>query len=176
MELNRDFINGLRNIVKTAQGYELKPVNIEKDTLDNKCCYICIYHQSVERFIACDIRKKLEENSQPNTIFSAGNIWECDAFTPVYPLNIIKSEEEIIQFIEKTENFFGCVEEYEAYYGFERKWDEDTGEVLETVREYYNRGGKFENIPDKYPCVIYFSYTDLDNESYERLKWIYIGD
>ena len=84
----------------------------------------------------------------------------------------------MIRFIERTENFFKCVEDYELYYGFERKWNEETGETLETVREYYNRSGKFENIPDKYPCVIYFSYADLDNESYEKdkLKWIYIGE
>ena len=50
----------------------------------------------------------------------------------------------MIRFIERTENFFKCVEDYELYYGFERKWNEETGETLETVREYYNRRGKFE--------------------------------
>ena len=126
----------------------------------------------------CEIRNKIEPNLVKNAIILCGWNNLCDAFTPVYPLNVIHSEEEMIQFIEKTENFFGCVEEYEAYYGFERKWDEETGEVLETVREYYNRSGKFENIPDKYPCVIYFAYVNLMNVHCDNddLLWIYIGE
>ena len=68
----------------------------------------------------------------------------CDAYTPVYPLTVVKSADDMIRFIERTENFFKCVEDYELYYGFERKWNEETGETLESVREYYNRRGKFE--------------------------------
>ena len=52
--------------------------------------------------------------------------------------------------------------------------NEDTGEILETIREYYERGGEFINIPDKYPCVIYFPFDNVD--SYDKLKWIYIGE
>ena len=46
------------------------------------------------------------------------------------------------------------------------------------LREYYNRSGKFENIPDKYPCVIYFSYVNLMNVHCDNddLLWIYIGE
>ena len=187
-ESNKNFfLNHLKNIVKTDTGYELQfpyDENEENDDVKicqavkstcnvNKCCDICIHHSTGFASGSCSIREKLD----PNLSFAHWNNL-CDAYTPVRPLTIIKSEEDMIKFIEKTENFFGCVEEYESYYGFERKWDEETDEVLETVREYYNRGGKFENIPDKYPCVIYFSYTDLDNESYEKdgLKWIYIGE
>lgn len=184
------FLNHLKNIVKTDTGYELQSLydeNEENDDVkisqaiestynDKKCCDICIHHNCISDLHTCEIRNKIEPNLVKNAIILCGWNNLCDAFTPVYPLNVINSEEEMIQFIEKTESFFDCVEEYEAYYGFERKWDEETGEVLETVREYYNRSGKFENIPDKYPCVIYFAYTDLDNKSYNNdgLKWIYI--
>lgn len=187
-ESNKNFfLHHLKNIVKTDTGYELQAPydeNEENDDVkisqavkstynDKKCCDICIYHITGRFSGSCIIREKLDSNL---SYAHWNNL--CDAYTPVHPLTVIKSEKDMIQFIEKTECFFGCAEEYEAYYGFERKWDEETGEVLETVREYYNRGGKFENIPDKYPCVIYFSYTDLDNESYEKdnLKWIYVGE
>ena len=185
---DRDFyLNRFKNIIKTDTGYKLQPVYVEDNNHeiikltncnDEKCCDICIHHNYIANFHTCEIRNKIEPNLIKNAIIPCSWNNLCDAYAPVYPLNVIKSEEEMIQFIEKTENFFGCVEEYEAYYGFERKWDEETGEVLETVREYYNRGGKFENIPNKYPCVIYFSYVNLtsvhcDNDN---LLWIYIGE
>ena len=44
----------------------------------------------------------------------------CDAYTPVYPLTVVKSADDMIRFIERTENFFKCVEDYELYYGFEK--------------------------------------------------------
>lgn len=185
---DRDFyLNRFKNIIKTDTGYKLQPVYAEDnnheiikvtDCADEKCCEICIHHNHIAGLHTCEIRNQIEPNLIKNEIIPCSWCNSCDAFTPVYPLNVINSEEEMIQFIEKTENFFGCVEEYEAYYGFERKWDEETGEVLETLREYYNRGGKFENIPDRYPCVIYFSYVNLmsvhcDNDD---LLWIYIGE
>ena len=123
----------------------------------------------------CLIRTKLEKCSENHYIPCrwTGN---CDAYSPVFPLNIIKSENEMIEFIEKTENFFGCPEEYENYFGFERKWDEGSGDILETTREYYDRGGKFTNIPNQYPCVIYFGVVDFDGGRMrdEKLDWIYI--
>ena len=185
---DRDFyLNRFKNIIKTDTGYKLQPVYAEDnnreiikvtDCADEKCCDICIHHNRIAGFHTCEIRNQIEPNLIKNAIIPCSWNNSCDAYAPVYPLNVIKSEEEMIQFIEKTENFFGCVEEYEGYYGFERKWDEETGEVLETVREYYNRGGKFENIPDKYPCVIYFSYVNLMNVHCDNddLLWIYIGE
>lgn len=83
----------------------------------------------------------------------------------------------MIGFIEKVQNFFGSTEEFEWYFGLERKWDEETGEVLETVREYCNRGGDFKYIPDKFPCVIYFGVVDFDGRNRnDKLDWIYIGE
>ena len=89
---------------------------------------------------------------------------------------IAKLANEMIEFIEKTERFFDCPEEYESYFGFERKWDEGTGEILEATREYYDRGGRFVNIPDKFPCVIYFGIVDFNAvmPNIEKLDWIYI--
>lgn len=114
-----------------------------------------------------------------NRVVLCTHVYNCDAYESISPLNIIFSEDDMIRFIEKTKNFFHCPEDYEHYYGFERNWDEGTGDILETVREYYNRGGKLTYIPDRYPCVIYFGLVDdeyIYRYSSAHLKWIYIGE
>lgn len=193
---NRNFfLYDLKDIIKIDNGYKLQSPYDKNETDETtkinqsveswianrykKCCDICIYHKNYNRTGTCDIRDKLENNSSHLKIYYShwNNI--CNAYTPVYSLTIIRSEEEMIQFIEKTENFFDCPEDYESFYGFERKWDEDgTGEILETTRKYYDAGGKFSKIPNRYPCVIYFAKADQDNYCYdmEKLHWIYIGD
>lgn len=80
----------------------------------------------------------------------------------------------MINFIEMVQKYFDCPEYREEYFGFSPNADDDTGEVSEAIREYYKRGGEFTNIPDKYPCVIYFPFDNID--SHEKLKWIYIGE
>ena len=69
--------------------------------------------------------------------------------------------------------YFDCPESLEEYFGFTPNVDDNTGEILETIREYYDRGGEFTNVPDKYPCVIYFPIDDIDIR--KKLEWIYIG-
>lgn len=189
MDDNRKFfINTLRNIVKTDDGFCLQQVYYENEngqlleTQENtnnpnknhfsKNCYKCTYSCNEH----CSLRAKLE-NLPKNSFIPHYWVANCDAYSPVMPLNIIKSKEEMIQFIEKTECFFDCPENYESYFGFERKWNENTGDILETVREYYNRGGEFNYIPDKFPCVIYFGIVDFNGErcNNEKLDWIYIG-
>lgn len=186
---NKDyFINLHRNIVKTDSGYCLQRVyeeykdgtlrkTSESETNPNKNelsknCYRCTYSDNEN----CLLRTKLEKCPE-NSYIPCHWTGNCDAYSPVYPLNIIKSENEMIEFIEKTEHFFDCPEEYESYFGFERKWDEGTGQILETTREYYDRGGSFTNIPNKFPCVIYFGVVDFEAASpnIEKLDWIDIG-
>lgn len=187
---NRDyFLNLHRNIVKMGNKYYLQKV-YEEDTNGNivqttnsklnknnnkfsKNCYRCIYSNDNN----CLLRSKLEKCSEHSYVpcHWTGN---CDAYSPIYPLNIIESEDKMIDFIEKTKYFFGCQEEYESYFGFQRKWNEETGEILESTREYYDKGGKFNNIPDKFPCVIYFGVVDFDGARINngKLDWIYIGE
>lgn len=186
---NRDyFLNRHRNIIKTDNGYCLQKVYEEDENGDikqtsesgtnpnknqfSKNCYRCTYSDNEN----CLLRTKLEKCSE-NSFIPCRWIGNCDAYSPVYPLNIIKSENEMIKFIENTEHFFGSPEEYESYFGFERNWDEGTGQILETTREYYDRGGIFINIPDKFPCVIYFGVVDFDGGRIRdgKLDWIYIG-
>ena len=187
---NRDyFLNLYKNIIKTDNGYSLQKVYEEdengniKQTFESKTnpnknlfsknCDCCIYSVNEN----CLLRTKLEKCPE-NSYIPCHWTGNCDAYSPVFSLNIIKSENEMIEFVEKTEHFFDCPEKYESYFGFERKWDEGTGEILETTREYYDRGGRFTNIPDKFPCVIYFGVVDFEAErpNIEKLDWIYIGD
>lgn len=186
---NRDFfLKRYRNIVKKDGDYILQKVyeedenGIVRQTSENKTnlnkneliknCYRCIYSDNE----SCLIRTKLE-CCQENHYIPFHWVGKCDAYSPIFPLNIIKSENEMIDFIEKTENLFSSPEEYESYFGFERKWDEETGKILETTREYYDRGGSFANIPNRFPCVIYFGVVDFNGGRMrdEKLNWIYIG-
>lgn len=187
---NRDyFLNLHRDIIKKDSDYYLQKVyeedengnirkisNRESNKNKNqfsKNCYRCTYSNNE----SCLLRSKLEGCFENNFIPFH---WtrNCDAYSPIYPLNIIKSENDMIDFIEKAKSFFEYPEEYESYFGFERKWDEETGQILETTKEYYDSGGKFNNIPDKFPCVIYFGIVDFDGDrmNNERLDWIYIGE
>lgn len=186
---NHDFyVHDFKNIIKTDKGYELQSVyTIENDyiveTEENKNnptdkrthdCHVCIYHDTCNN---CLIRTKLENLPECHYIPAH---WQnkCDAYNPIEALSIIHSKDEMIDFVEKVENFFDCPEDYDYYFGFDRKCDEETGEILESLREYYNRGGEFTNIPNKYPCVVYFPYGDVSNDSYKTTEfhWIYIKE
>lgn len=186
---NRDFLLNLyKDIVKKDGKYILQKRFVEDEngiitqTLESetnlnknqfsKNCYRCTYSDDE----ICLLRTKLEKCPK-NSYIPCHWTGNCDAYSPVYPLNIIDSENKMIDFIEKAEHFFNCPESYESYFGFERKWDEETGEILETTREYYDRGGRFINIPDKFPCVIYFGVVDFGGGRMrnEKLNWIYIG-
>lgn len=183
------FLHCLKNIVKTDNEYRIQDVYEDhggceiyetKESKENpnknayeKSCECCSHSYGRE----CLIRTKIEKC--PEHLFMP--YWwvhYCDAYDPIQRLNIIRNIDEMITFICRTEYVFNCPEEYELYYGFQRRWNEETGDILETTREYYNRGGVFEKIPDKYPCVIYADFLDnRDIHSVNRkLKWIYIGE
>lgn len=174
-------VNELMNIVAVDGGYKLQ--NAFKLNEDNrveeteesillgeeqKNCYRCVHSSYVgQEHYSCDINNKLR-NVKDRHIMYDTNVWKCQARKVIEKLNIIKSEKEMVDFISDVFNFFGCPEDIESYFGFKRRWNEDTGEILETVREYYNRGGEFSQIPDKYPCAIYF------DEDKEKLEWVAI--
>lgn len=188
MRNNEFLLNALRNIVKTKDGYILEKVykegkngeiietkankNNHNSNGSTKNCYRCIHSQGD----CCLLRSNLGNLLENQYIFS-NTVNKCDAYAPIFPLNIIKAKTEMIDFIIKVENFFDGPEDYESYFGFERNWDKETGNILETAEEYYERGGEFENIPDKYPCVIYFPVVDFDViRGRDKMSWIYIGD
>lgn len=140
--------------------------------LEHECyCYKCKYCELNYPFDFCLLRTTLENSSIKVPTHYVAN---CDAYNPIEYLNIIHDKNEMINFIEMVQQYFGNPEYCEKYFGFSPNVDDDTGEVLETIREYYERGGEFNNIPDKYPCVIYFPMENVN--IHEKLKWIYIGE
>ena len=186
------FLNSYKNLIKTDNGFELQPVVEEDengkfrflgeyDLMDycNHDCWYCKYFIDRGKFKECEFCTKLLKFDTPK-FFVASCINHCDVYTPIQAMNIIKTESDMIDFIEKVKNVFCCPEDYEDYFGLERNWDEETGDILETTREYYKRGGKFTKIPDKYPCVICFSLIDFCRRSLSslnnQLQWIYIGE
>ena len=178
-DLQKELLS-LHNIVKDGNDYKLQnnyykdenriiPVIPFENRDDHDCC-LCSHFTRLSGYNgSCDIYNKLLDLPEHHFVWISCVI-NCAAYDRVEKMNIIKSLDDMISFIEKTENFFGSPEGYEEYYGFERNWNEDTGEILESVREYYNRGGVFTNIPTKYPCVIRFDWDCEDD-----LEWIYIG-
>lgn len=179
--IRKQFLS-MHNIIKDGDNYKLQN-NYYEDGIriiavipfedsDNHVCQLCRHFILTDKSTCsgcCDIYNKLLNLPEHHFVYT-GRVANCAAYDKVEKMNIINSIDEMITFIERTENFFGCPEDYESYFGFERKWDEDTGDILETVREYHNRGGKFTNIPTKYPCVIRFDWNCEDD-----LEWIYIG-
>lgn len=71
-------------------------------------------------------------------------------------LKLIKSPQEMFDFIKSVQNDFDSIEEYEEWFDFSLNWDETTGEILETIDDYTDRGGWFGDVPRKneYPVVI----------------------
>ena len=136
-------------------------------------CYKCKHCEPEDR--ACYDRCLLRTNLENSSIkLFANSVANCDAYDPIECLNIIHDRNEMIDFIEMVQKYFDCSESLEEYFGFAPNVDYDTGKTLETIREYYERGGEFTNIPDKYPCVIYFPIYNIDIR--KKLEWIYIGE
>lgn len=182
------WVNKYKDIVKNKDGtFSLHNACVLKDGKlhflkdDTNCfsrnCYNCKHCQPGQNFNYCLLRARLE-NLPSNKQIPVYYIADCEAYDPYNYIMIVKSKDEMINLVESFERYFDCIEDYERYFGFALEWDEETGEVLKTVKEYYECGGKFTNIPDKYPCVIYFANLDPDIyvDQNISLKWIYIGD
>ena len=134
--------------------------------LEHECyCYKCKYCELNYPFDFCLLRTTLENSS----------IKVPTHYDPIECFNVIHNIYDMVKFIEMVKNRFKCPEDCEKYFGFSPNVDDDTGKVLETIREYYKRGGKFTNIPNKYPCVIYFPIDNIINIR-KKLEWIYIGE
>ncbi len=71
-------------------------------------------------------------------------------------INNLKEYKNLLQSLYDN---FSCEEEWESYFGFELKWDEDTGEVLETLEEYQ---GNIEVAPEEneYPIVCVYAFDE----------------
>ena len=65
---------------------------------------------------------------------------------------IVNNLQEYKKFIQEVEDKFDCVEQWQNFFGFELDWNEETGEVLETIEEYK---GEISYKPNEFPAIIY---------------------
>ena len=136
----REELLSLHNIVKNGDDYELQnnyyeddgrivPVISYKDQ-DNHVCRLCSRFVFTNRNILgeycgyCDVYNKLLNLLKKHFAYANGVI-NCAAYDKVEQMNVINSLDEMVAFIEKVKNFFGCQEDYEVYFGFERNWNEN---------------------------------------------------
>lgn len=172
-----EWLKKKKDIIKTDSGYELqdsfkevdgKFVLVHEEEIEcqllNKCiwCYNA-YYKRIGNFSSDSCHCKIFDELfgvEPYTRECNHLIEYCQAFDEAKKLNIISSMDDMVMFINKSETMFKCPEDFEMYWGFERNWNEDTGDILETTEEYYKRGGKFENIPNEFPCAIYFDWEE----------------
>lgn len=63
---------------------------------------------------------------------------------------------DFIFFVEDCKHDFGCIEDWEDFFGFHMKYDEYTGEPLETFLDFINRSGTITEEPETYPTIAYY--------------------
>lgn len=68
---------------------------------------------------------------------------------------LINNLNDYKKLIHELEKEFECTEEWQDFFGFELKWNEETGEVLETIMEYE---GDIKYIPKSFPCIVYSTF------------------
>ena len=71
---------------------------------------------------------------------------------------LINNIDEYKQFILSVRDEFNCEEEWEQFFGFELKWDEETGEILETLEEYK---GNIKYKPNSFPSIVYSNFEEV---------------
>ena len=71
---------------------------------------------------------------------------------------LINNINEYKQFMLSVRDEFSCEERWEEFFGFELKWDEETGEVLETLEEYK---GCIKYKPNSFPSIVYSYFEEV---------------
>lgn len=94
---------------------------------------------------------------------------------------LVNNHEEFQQFVANAEKEKywqdNCPENFEAFFGFTRKDDENTGEILETTLEYK---GKFESEPTSYPAILIYCVDNDDFRGFacstQLFDWVTLKD
>ena len=73
---------------------------------------------------------------------------------------LVRTKEEYIKFINDVQDKFGCNEDWEDFFGFKLKWNEETGDVLETIFEYQ---GELRYCPDSFPAIVYYLFDNKED-------------
>ena len=67
----------------------------------------------------------------------------------------LKSRDDYVKFIHDVQDKFDCNEDWESFFGFNLKWDEETGEVLESIFDYK---GNIGYCPNSFPAIVYYLF------------------
>ena len=70
-----------------------------------KNCEICVYNKELSAGPCCEMYPKLAGFSSDRVVLCS-HVYNCDAYTPIEPLNVIFSENDMIRFIEKPKISF----------------------------------------------------------------------
>lgn len=148
---------------------EIKVCDVEKylwaHKSENHHCSVCSHKVDIgwRAGSSCEILNEYfnSVHNVENHIVHCGLVTECACYDRIGKFNYIRSKEEMVDFIKRTINFFGCAENWEWYYGFALQYD-DEGMPTQTLEEYVKDNGEFKNIPKNYPAVIVFNYGDND--------------
>lgn len=65
------------------------------------------------------------------------------------------NKKDFIEFIQDFKHCFDSEEDWENFFGFSLQFDIDTGEILESLQEFVNRGGHIVEEPDSYPAIAF---------------------
>lgn len=71
---------------------------------------------------------------------------------------LINNINEYKQFMLSVRDEFSCEENWEQFFGFELKWNEETGEILETLEEYK---GNIKYKPNNFPSIVYSNFEEV---------------
>ena len=71
---------------------------------------------------------------------------------------LINNIDEYKQFMLSVRDEFSCEEDWEEFFGFELKWNEETGEILETLEEYK---GCIKYKPNSFPSIVYSNFEEV---------------
>lgn len=91
----------------------------------------------------------------------------------IHIFKIINNIDEYKEFINSVQNEFECIESWQDFFGFELKWNEETGELLEIIQEYQ---GEIKNKPDKFPCILYSNIIWVGSNRLSASKDLHIID
>lgn len=64
---------------------------------------------------------------------------------------------DFMEFVDSVRDDFDSEESWEYNFGFELKWNPETGEILETLEEWLqHKDNKMKYEPESYPCTCYY--------------------
>lgn len=72
----------------------------------------------------------------------------------------IRNKEEYIEFLETLRDNFDCEEDFEDFFGIELAWNEETGEILEELKDYK---GIIRLVPKEFPSILVYDFDVLED-------------